>query len=48
VTAPRYYTTTECPGCGAHIDGIHNRYVCTRCDWISPPDDQPIVGQSDE
>lgn len=34
------YSTTTCPTCGAQVDGIHNRYACPLCDWISPPEEQ--------
>ncbi|MGP4004460.1 hypothetical protein [Streptomyces sp. 8N706] len=44
MTGDSYWTTT-CPGCGAQIDGLHNRYVCGICGWVSPPeDDTPPSG----
>lgn len=40
-----YFTTTVCPQCGAVIDGLDHRYVCTLCEWVSPPEGESPTWQ---
>jgi hypothetical protein len=41
-------STTTCPACGAQVDGLGNRYHCSLCDWVSPPDDETPPDPADK